>query len=85
MLFEPKLVAWEGFPKLKEKPFNIDVERFSSSTKLCRATAWVLRFIEKLRKTTNLSRPLKSTEIGKAETMWQCGQHMYSIQNIVMS
>ena len=63
MLFEAKLVAGEGSLELKEKPFNIDVERFSSFTKLFRATAWVIRFIEKLRKRTNLSGPLKSTEI----------------------
>ena len=70
MLFEAKLVAEEGSPELKDKAFNIDVKRFSSFTKLCRATAWVIRFIEKLRKRTNLSGPLKSTELSKAETMW---------------
>ena len=55
VLFEAKLVAGEGSPELKEKSFNIDVEQFLSFTKLCRATAWVIRFIEKLRKRTNLS------------------------------
>ena len=70
VLFEARLVAGEGSPELKEKRYNIDVERFSSFTKLCRATAWVIRFIEKLRKRTNLSSLLKSTEISKAETMW---------------
>ena len=69
MLFEAKLVAEEGSPELKDKAFNIDVKRFSSFTKLCRATAWVIRFIEKLRKRTNLSGPLKSTELSKAEAM----------------
>ena len=70
VMFEAKLVAGEGSPELKEKTFNIDVERFSSFTKLCRATAWVTRFIEKLRKRTNLSGPLKSIEISKAETAY---------------
>ena len=68
---------------MKEKPFNIDVERFSSFTKLCRATAWVIRFIEKLRKRTNLSGPLKSTEISKAETMWSiCTEYSNVIDSI---
>ena len=58
------------FSIIERKPFNIDVEQFSSFTKLCRATAWVIRFIEKLRKRTNLSSLLKSTEISKAEIMW---------------
>ena len=70
MLFEAKLVAGEGSPELKEKPFNKNVERFSSFIKLCRATGWVIRFIEKLRRRTNLSGLMKSTEISKAETMW---------------
>ena len=76
VMFEAKLVAGEGSPELKEKPFIIDVEWFSSFTKLCRATAWVIRFIEKLRKRTNLSGPLKSTEIRKAETMWTAYVHV---------
>ena len=69
MLFEAKLVAGERSPELKEHPFNIDVEQLSSLTKLFRATAWVIRFIEKLRKRTNLSGLLKSSEISKAEAM----------------
>ena len=51
------------FSIIGKKTFNINVERFSSLTKLCRATALIIRFIEKLRKRTNLSGLLKSTEI----------------------
>ena len=69
-MFEAKLVAGEGSPELKEPPFGIDIKCFLSFTKLCRITAWVNRFIIKLRKETNLSGPLEATEITKAETMW---------------
>ena len=84
-MFEAKLVAGEGSPELKEKPFNMDVERFSSFTKLCRATAWVKRFIEKLTKRTNLSGPLKSTEISKAETMWTAYVQHTEYSNVIDS
>ena len=85
VMFEAKLVAVEGSPELKEKPFNIDVERFSLFTKLCRGTAWVIRFIEKLRKRTNLSGPLKSTEISKAETMWTAYIQHTEYSNVIDS
>ena len=83
MLFEAKLVAGEGSPELKEKTFNIEVERFSSFTKLCRATTWVLRFIAKLRKRTNLSGPLKSTEISKTEIMWTAYVQYTEYSNVI--
>lgn len=70
VMFEAKLIAGEGSPESKEAPFGMDIKRFSSFTKLCRVTAWVSRFIEKLRKETDMSGPLKATEISKAETMW---------------
>ena len=70
VMFEAKLVAGEGSPESKEAPFGMDIKCFSSFTKLCRVTAWVNRFIIKLRKETNLSGPLEATEITKAETMW---------------
>lgn len=69
-MFEAKLVAGEGPQESKEAPFSMDIKRFSSLTKLCRVTAWVSRLIDKLRKKTNLSGPLKAAEINKAETMW---------------
>ena len=84
MLFEAKLAAGEGSPEFKEKPFNIDVERFSSFTKLCRATAWVIRFTEKLNK-KDLSGPLKSTEISKAETMWTAYVQHTEYSNVIDS
>ena len=70
VMFEAKLVAGEGSPESKEAPFGMDIKCFSSFTKLCRVTAWVNRFIIKVRKETNLSGPLEVTEITKAETMW---------------
>ena len=66
-----KDVAVEGSSELKENPFNIDVKRFSSFTKFCRATAWVIRFTEKLRKRTNLSGPLKSTGVDSICTAYR--------------
>ena len=48
----------------------MDIKFSSLFTKLCRVTAWVNRFIIKLRKENNLSGPLDATEITKAETMW---------------
>ena len=69
---------------MKEKPFTIDVERFSSFTKLCRATAWVIRFIEKLGERTNLS-GLKSIEISKAETMWTAYVQHTEYSNVIDS
>ena len=85
VLFEGKLVAGKGSPELKEKPFNIDVERFKSFTKLCRATAWVIRFIERPKKRTNLSGPLKSTEISKAEIMWTAYVQHTEYSNVIDS
>ena len=69
-MFEAKLIAGEGSPESKEAPFGMDIKCFLSFTKLCRVTAWVNRFIIKLRKEANLSGPLEAIEITKAETMW---------------
>ena len=70
VMFEAKLVVWEGPPESRGAPFGLDIKRLSSVTKLCRITAWVSSFIKKLRKQTDLSGPLNATEINKAETMW---------------
>ena len=51
-------------------PFEIKSENYSSFTKLIRVTALVIRFINKLRKTEIVQRPLSSSELKKAENMW---------------
>ena len=70
VMFEAKLIAGEGLHEAAETPFKIDIRRFSSFTKLCRVTAWVSRFIQKLKKETDLSGPLNAMEINRAETLW---------------
>ena len=50
-MYEAKLVAGEGCMKQSDAPMNIDIQRFSSLTKLLRVTALALQFISKLKKT----------------------------------
>ena len=84
IIFEAKLVAGEGpiVDKIVESkaPFGIDIERFSSLTRLLRVTALAERFINKLRKTTNKSGALDESEIAKAELLWTTylQRHQYS-------
>ena len=84
IIFEAKLVAGEGpiVDKIVESkaPFGINIERFSSLTRLLRVTALAERFINKLRKTTNKSGPLDESEIAKAELLWTTylQRHQYS-------
>ena len=70
VMFEAKLIAGEGLHEAVETPLKIDIRQFSSFTKLCRVTAWVSRFIQKLKKETDLSGPLNAMEINRAETLW---------------
>lgn len=51
-------------------PFQIDIEAYSSFTKLLRVTALVLRFIRKLRREHSETGTIKHDEIQKAENMW---------------
>ena len=50
-------------------PLGIDIERFSTLTKLFRVTATALRFIQKL-KSNNVKGCLTNDEIERAEEMW---------------
>ena len=83
VMFEAKLVAGEGPPESKETPFSMDIKRFSSFSKLCRVTAWVNRFIKKLRKETDQSGPLNATAINKAETMWKIYVHSIEYHSVI--
>ena len=69
VMYEAKLVASEG-PTDIDSPFSIDINRYSSLTKLWRITALVIRFIRKLRKESDLTGPLEATEIINAENTW---------------
>ncbi|CAG2224942.1 unnamed protein product [Mytilus edulis] len=52
-------------------PYNIDIKRFSSYHKLIRVTAWIERFISKIRRIpSNNEKYLSVKEIKKAEEMW---------------
>ena len=52
-------------------PYNIDIKQFSSYHKLIRVTAWIERFISKIKKTTsNCEKYLTVKEFKKAEEKW---------------
>ena len=75
VMFEAKLMAWEDHSdnmtvQSLNAPFNLNLEKFSSVTRLWRVTALALRFVNKLRKKTNQNGPLDATEITNAETLW---------------
>ena len=55
---------------LQEAPLNLDITNFSSVTKLWPVIAFVVRFIDKLRKNTGPVGPLGPTETTKAEELW---------------
>ena len=69
VMYEAKLVAGEGTTDI-DSPFSIDINRYSSLTKLWWVTALVIRFIRKLRKQSDLTGPLEATEIINAENTW---------------
>ena len=47
-MYEAKLVAWEGLLESNRTLFGIDVDGFSSLSKLWHLTALVSRFIKRL-------------------------------------
>ena len=51
-------------------PLNIDINRFSSLTKLLRVTVLALRFINKLKKASRSNGQIDSKAIIQAETLW---------------
>ena len=52
-------------------PYGIHSERFSSFLRMIRTTAWITRFINRLRKTTTESRKeLTSAELQNAKMLW---------------
>ena len=70
-VFEASEVSTEKEKQtIKEPPCTIQYKQYSSVTKLFRVTAYVLRFIGKLRKQTSESLSLTVNEIQKAEQMW---------------
>lgn len=68
--------------KLQEPPFNLDSGRFSSKRKLLRVTAYVVRFIGRIKRTSTPTGNLTSAEIEDAENMWIAfvqGRHYYDV------
>lgn len=51
-------------------PFGIDVDRYSSLTRLTRLTALLLRFVKKLQKKSKERGPLRTCELAEAEQLW---------------
>ena len=56
--------------QLLNSPFNLNLQKFSSVTKLWRVTALALRFVNKLRKKKNQHGPLTAQEMEIAEILW---------------
>lgn len=71
-MYEAKLLSGEdNKPDYQtDTPFGIDPKRFSSMTKLLRVSAYILRFIDKLRNRNKETGNLTTTEIENAKNMW---------------
>jgi hypothetical protein len=67
MLMQTKINAEEHS---NNPPFDIDSKIFSSLTKLLRVTAFVLRFIQKLKKVERKYGYLECEELLEAENTW---------------
>jgi len=50
---------------------DIDERRYSSLYKLLRVTAWVVQFIDKLKKRSTASGPLTTQELQRAKLYWE--------------
>ena len=75
ILFEAKLMAGEDHSEIMSNqfinaPFNLNLQKFSSVTRLWRVPALALRFVNKLRKKTNQHGPLDANEMELAEILW---------------
>ncbi|XP_062582984.1 uncharacterized protein LOC134244753 [Saccostrea cucullata] len=81
-VYETKLLVGEGrhgcsdTPAECKNPFSIDDKQFSSFVKLVRVSAWILRFISKIKKEKSFSDTLTATELSGAKLLW-----IRSIQN----
>ena len=71
VLYEAKLISAEGLSKESIDLADINEQRYSSLYKLLRVTAWILRFINKLRKRNPKTGPLSTDEIQKAKLLWE--------------
>ena len=75
VLFEAKLMAGVDHSEnmtdqLLNAPFDLNLQKFSSVTRLLRVTALALRFVNKLRKKTHQHGPLNVNEMEIAEILW---------------
>ena len=62
---------------------DIDEKRHSSLYKLLRVTAWVIRFINKLRKKDLITEPLSTHEIVRAKLYWELYIQQRHYRNII--
>lgn len=74
VFYEAKLVSAEGPSEehiTRPDLSDFDESRHSSLYKLLRTTAWVLRFINRLRKKEPMTGPLSTYEIERAKLLWE--------------
>ncbi|XP_078334132.1 uncharacterized protein LOC144625796 [Crassostrea virginica] len=82
VMYETKLLVGEGPHGYKEtsaedrNPYGIDDKRFSSFMRLIRVSAWIDRFIRRLKREKTSTGPLTSKELEEARILW-----IKSIQN----
>ena len=70
VLYEATMVSEATKAENIPTPFGISGNRFSSFTKLLRVTAYVNRFIMKLKKVNNLNGPITAEEMDAAKVKW---------------
>ena len=74
VIYEAKLVSGEdptGEHVKRPDLSDIDERRHSSLYKLLRVTAWVSRFVNKLKKRDTISGPLNAQELQRAKLLWE--------------
>ena len=75
ILFEAKLMSGEDHSvimtnQLINAPFNLNLQKFSSVTRLWGVTALALKFVNKLKMKTNQHGPINANEMELAEILW---------------
>jgi hypothetical protein len=67
-----------------KNPFGIHDKQYSSFTKLVGVSAWILRFINKLKKEKSFPGPLTTTELSEARLLWIKGIQNQNCREVKM-